>query len=403
MRERLNATTNASPAVAQLDTMSAIELKQMVKNLVVEVQNAKTVAAHHKLQHQMSQMESGEAVERMAVEMEMARREIEVLEQAEAQRTLEEHKTLAKPKQDPNFQQIHHEVYTSMTEELRDLKIHNSNLERQLVHTRRVLSQQENEIASLNDKVLLMRERIRESREQLQKYRRTGAVDATPRTIRTTPFQTPVRDRFTAINASTDEHQQPGFAALLQASDMVSHANQTPRAHGHKSHSRNTHSLSSLPSTPSRTQLAPQHILYTPQPPRHMPPEPPMTAPLPRKRARDTMTPPPIRRGHESDGTVSASEESEAETEVAEGDVGPSAATQRATEMLHGRVIKKAKSAFNMRAGGSIQTKLFGQVSKSNVPRGERGQEAKEAFQLSRDAGHGLVASKPTRVQESSI
>ena len=71
------------------------------------------------------------------------------------------------------------------------------------------------------------------------------------------------------------------------------------------------------------------------------------------------MTPPPLMRDFDSDGTVSArDEDSEAETEVAPGttDVG-SSLLQR--ERYGGPVIKRAKSAVNMRNTARAQERMY--------------------------------------------
>ncbi|KAF4550808.1 Hypothetical protein D9617_15g041580 [Elsinoe fawcettii] len=382
---------------AHISTMPAEELRRTVMNLLASVQDAKTAAAHYKLQHQMSQMESGEAVERMAVEMEMARREIEVLQQAEALRQVQADKA-AQPIPDPNFRQIHVDVYSAMIDEIRELKIQNGQMERELLHSKKILEQQESELASLNDKVLLMRERIRESRDQLLRQRRLG-IDTTPRTSRTTPHQTPVRERFAhADTARGPQQQQPGFAALLQATDIVSQGGRTPGGEHRKGHSRGTHSLSSLPATPQRSsQTSGGQPLYTPQPPRQAPLEVPMTAPVQRKRPARDITPPRRvqKRGYESDGTVSNEDDSEAETEVAEGDVGGSSASHMASAMLRTPTAKRAKSAHNLK--GMTQTRLFGQVTKSNVPRSEQSKERQGNY----DVGLGIAGMRERQSQES--
>lgn len=351
-------------------------------------------AAHYKLQHQMAQLESGEAVERMAVEMEMARREIEVLQQAEAQRRFTEKTAqIAPPEDEVNFRRIHVDVWTALTDEIRDLKVGQVHMENEAAQSRRVIEQQENEIASLHDKVLLMRERIKESREQMQRSRRLG--DGTPHSVRITPYQTPVRGRYRSLYPppnQTPRHtygqdqpqttpqqpqqqQQEGFAALLQATDIVSQSGHTPRAE----HKRGTHSLSSLPTTPSRSVGRPiPPTLYTPQPSRQKQVDVPMTAPLPRKRPIDTSpeTERPVRpSGYESDGTVSASDDSEAETEIADEDVDESRATRYARDLLRSPTANKSKMTSTSR--GMTQTTLFGPVTKSVAGLGDDGRAGK--------------------------
>lgn len=372
----------------RIDTMDADELRETVRQLLGVAHDAKTTAAHYKLQHQMSQMESGEAVERMAVEMEMARREIEVLQQTEAQAKFQERAQA--PAEQTNFRQIHNDIYSAMIDELRDLKVQNAQLEHDLNRSRKIVAQQEGEIASLNDTVSLMRDRIRESRDQLLRGRKQSTVDATPRSQRTVaPFQTPTRERHATFETPRSQHrtqlephlqqlqddqhqrqqqQQPGFAALLQATDIVSQGRGGPSGEHHRGHSRNSQSMSSLPSTPSRQPRVGPHVLYTPQPVRHIPLEVPMTAPVARKRTRDAYTPSPIpSRSYDSDGTVSAPDnDSEAETEVAESDGEDPA---RVEPPRRGPVVKRAKSAHNLKH--SAQTTLYGPIRKANVSRDE--------------------------------
>ncbi|PNS17199.1 hypothetical protein CAC42_7253 [Sphaceloma murrayae] len=385
--------------------MSVDDLRTIVAKLVGIVQDTKTTAAHFKLQHQMSQMESGEAVERMAVEMEMARREIEVMQEAETQRRAKHDKALlVQQEPDPNYRPIHNDVYAAMTTDLRELKLHNVQLERELGHARLVLEHQESEIASLNDKVLLMRDRIRESRDQLLRHRRMG-IDTTPRTTRTTPYQTPVRERFIHLDpAQSQQQQQPGFAALLQATDIVSQGGRAADGEHRKGHSRGTHSLSSMPSTPQRSTAPGHHTLYTPQPPRHVPMEAPMTAPVPRKRTLDDLTltrPHSQKRQYESDGTVSAADDSEAETELADGDVGDRPASQMASEMLRTPTAKRAKSAHNLK--GMTQTRLFGPVTKASVPRNEQSKTSQAEQARTQDVGLGIADTRSRVTQENPV
>lgn len=301
----------------------------MLTEALSAVQEAKTTAAHYKLQHQMAQMESGEAVERMAVEMDMAKRELEVVQRTEVQRQYAQKKTSTtiQPESDPNFRLVHIDVYQAMTQEIRDIKLRNAYLERENAHQKKVVLQQENEIATLNDRVLLMRERIREHRDHLARYRRTGSVlDGSPRT--------PARHRPQAHGSQ----RQPGFAALLQATDIVSQSSAA--------------------------------TFYTPQQPRRAPMQAPHTAPMPRKRVFDA-TQSVRAQGADSDGTVSADDDSEAETEVPdrEENVDERRADQVASEMLKSPLAGRAKTSGQR---GMVQSKLYGQIRKPGVYREEQ-------------------------------
>lgn len=370
----------------RIQKASPEELRSWVTDLVGALQDAKTVSAHHKLQHQMLLMESAEAAERMAVEMDMAQREVEVLQTVEQQRHVAEHQPTPQPDADPNFRSVHVDLYSAMVQEMRELKSQNAYLDGTTAHQKRLILQQENEIASLNDRVVLMRDRIRESRDHLTKYRRGGGMlDSTPRTNRSTPYQTPRRDR-----SAPNSQEQQGFAALLHATDLVSQGTMsaTPKLRHRKGpvvgHSGAGYSSSSLPATPHRLPAKTlSSAYYTPHDARQSQIKVPQTEPVAR-RLNFHSTPvsaAPLRREereHDSDGTVSASDDSEAETEVPDRElnVGDSQASQLASQMLRSPTGKRHRETAAPR--GMLQSKLFGQVQKAGIQR-EESREAKRA------------------------
>lgn len=263
---------------------------------------------------------------------------------------------------------------------------------------------QEDEISSLQDKTTLMGERIRQTREQQQRFRRTQYpsrvdvdADATPRSAYNTPRR-----------AHTGSRLQPqAFAALIQASEMASQ--ESARSAGRKGHSRNMHSTSSLPpSTPERSQKVAPRPLQTPAG-RQQPRKIPSTAPVPL--TSDVRTPnvyaqsslPVVQaQDAQSDGTVSASDnDSEAETDILDQDDGipESQASLSASQMLRSSQEQKSKrESFEGRGllepsnrGGQRlkQTKLFGQVRKSNAVRAGYDEDEPPA-KRSRTAGGGI-------------
>jgi hypothetical protein len=70
----------------QINNASADELRSMVNELTGALRDVRISAAHYKLQYNMAVMESQESASRMAVELAMAQREIDVLQQAEEKR-----------------------------------------------------------------------------------------------------------------------------------------------------------------------------------------------------------------------------------------------------------------------------------------------------------------------------
>ena len=362
----------------QIANASTEELRAKVKELQAGFQEAKMSAAHHKLQYQMLAQESTAAIERMSVEARMAQYENEVLHVAE------QAKVAATPVQPYPFQEgmipVHKDLYQRMCKEIQELTDHRNYLTNEHSQQEKIILRQDAEIASLDDKVVLLRDRIRENREQMRRLRRgfDSQYDNTPRSLYTDPLRSGV---------SSQEQPQP-FAALLQASEMASQEARRPLG-AKKGHARNMHSTSSLPNTPQRMYNS-QPMYNTPQG-RQPPLKVPSTAPAPRTSAMRTpdvymqssLPVPHIPAAPPSEGTVSVHEgDSEAETDIIEQDefdaVSESQASRAASQMLRSSQEQQAKresfKGSGMLSSGSEkmkQTKLFGTVRKANVDRND--------------------------------
>lgn len=355
----------------QIASASTEELRTKVTELQAAFQEAKMSAAHHKLQYQMLSQESAAAIERMAVEARMAQYENEVIHVAE------QAKAAATPVHPSPFLEgmipVQKDLYQRMCREIQQLNEERQYLVNEQAQKEKTIVRQDMEIASLSDRVMLLRERIRENREHANRYRRphsSSRIDSTPRSLYNDPLRTGV---------SSQEQPQP-FAALLQASEMASQEAQRPTS-SRKSHIR---SLSSLPATPSHSRTQPP--LYQTPGGRQPQMKIPSTAPLPRTSAMRTpdiysqqSLPVPKVQGPPSEGTVSAhDDDSEAETEIIEQDeISESQASRTASQMLRSGQEQQAKrDSFQGRGmlepvggNGLKQTKLFGQVRKRGVER----------------------------------
>ena len=361
----------------KLASASVEELRATISDLQAAWQEAKMTAAHHKLQYQMLSQESASALERRDVEAHMAQCENRVIHGAKhARATAPPVQPSALPE---GMIHVQKDLYQRMVAEVQQLRAQRHDLIEKNTTQQLKLDEQEYEIASLSDKVMLMRERIRENRDHIHRQRqisRTPYIDSTPRST----YNDPLRNGF-----SSQEQPQP-FAALLQASEMASQEARRPLG-AKKGHSRNTHSMSSLPTTPNRSSKQ-QPIFYTPsgrQPPLKIP----STAPVPRTSALRTpdiyaqqALPVPKTQGPPSDGTVSAHEDddSEAETDIIEQDdhdaITESQASRQASQMLRSSQEQQAKrdsfkgSGMLQSSGEKLkQSKLFGAVRKANVDR----------------------------------
>lgn len=357
----------------QMETASLEQLRTKVAEIQAALQEAKMSAAHHKLQYQMLSQESAAAIERMGVEARMAQFEDQVIHVAEQARVA------ATPVQTSPFQDgmipVQKDLYQRMCREIQQLTEERNYSANEHAHKDKLITRQDSEIASLTDKVMLMRDRIRENREHTNRNRNsygTSQFDSTPRSAYNDPLRSGV---------SSQEQPQP-FAALLQASEMASQEARRPMG-AKKGHSRNTHSMSSLPTTPNRVHKQ-QPTFQTPngrQPPLKVP----STAPAPRTSAMRTpnvyaqpILPMSRVQGPPSEGTVSADEDSEAETDIIEQDeVSESQASRAASQMLRSSQEQQMKKD-SFQGSGMLQpspnnlkqTKLFGAVTKGSVGRG---------------------------------
>ncbi|TKA28465.1 hypothetical protein B0A50_03932 [Salinomyces thailandicus] len=392
----------------EIASASAEELRTHITEMQKAMQEAKTTAQHYRLQHTMLAQESKASLERMAVEARMAQYENDVIHVAE-----QHAKATAPPVQPPPLPHgmipVQKELYQRLCRDVQVLTENLGFLQRDYDAQGRVIAKQESEIASLGDKVTLMRERIRESRDYSNKMRNLSSgpsrMESTPRSV----YSTPLRGH----GHGHDQSQQP-FAALLQASEM---ARQEGRSK--KGHSRNTQSMSSLPATPARVQQQRQQVYATPSG-RAPPIKIPSTAPMPRTsalrtpgRAQDVYAQPtlpvPQRRGPPSEGTVSASdreddEDSEAETDIIDPEddnqVTESQASRVASAMLRSSGESEAKRASFQGRGmlgssqgngsGMRQTKLFGQVRKAHTERETNERPAKKARTSGEPSAVGL-------------
>jgi hypothetical protein len=372
----------------QIASAPADDLRLKVAELQAAYREAKMTAAHHRLQYQMLAQESAAAIERMAVEARMVQCENEVIHVAEQARATTTAPVLPSPMQDGTIP-VQKDLYQRMCRDIQQLSETNNFLEAEHRMQEKLIFRQDNEIAGLSDKVLMLRDRIREHREHQNRIRGAnfgGYLDSAPQSLLNTPRRSQMTSR---------EQAQP-FAALLQASAMahedIGTNKQAPnRLMGKKGHSRNTQSLSSLPATPNCARKQPP-LFQTPQANpnfRAMP----STAPVPRmSNLRNpefySQQKPSLKRVHgaESDGTVSAASDedeehehdSEAETEILEPDhINESRASFSAAQMLRAnpQPLGNQPEEHSFRpakrgAQGSLrQGKLFGAVRKSNTVR----------------------------------
>lgn len=405
----ITMSTNLLFSNEQVKNASPEELRSMVEQLIPALREARTSAAHYKLQYNMLCIDSQEATNRLNVELAMTQREVDVLQEADERR-----RVMATPIQSVQASPANASLLNELSWQCQSLRQENDELRDMLGQARFASEQRDAETLRLTEENDVLRARIRKNREHVN-----GILadymdgNGSPRSYLGTPNNrltaTPRNRRIPAETPTTNRSQQP-FEALLLADKVLSQEQSTtvpstptraaaPRNH----HTRGTHSLSAMPQTPNRpTRAGP---VYTVGPPdRHVLRTPPNMHPL----SEIPRTAPPahypskhVRRAS-SDSTITASSVDEedhrqrenlAATEPdsfrSDDTIPESHASQAATSMLRrtpqGSQVKApgsfddrlhhsrqaAAPTANMAIGASpVQRKLFGQVKKPGVQRG---------------------------------
>ena len=359
----------------QIDAASNVELKSMLHQLKLELKDARTSAAHYKLQYNMLHLESSEASNRMAVELDMAQREVEILqERGQLQSSLKDNGFLNQNMGD-NYFGAH--MVKELEEQYRSLRIENEELKSALKHTSNLAEQSESKLAAMREDNERLRERIRKNREHMNCLF-DNIYDQSPKSTLGRSPSTPIRQRGLnvsklAMSEPQSRKDQP-FAALLLADKVLSQEmhnvsamrSRTSNHQGHSRHQRGSQSLSSLPSTPSRNRtmkMAAPNSLYTPgfQPVNKVPQTAPPAHYYKRNRLRRDST----------DSTISASSVEGEERFLRKDEVEESQASRAATSMLR-KSRTQARGAGNIassppKKSTAVQAKFSGLAAKARI------------------------------------
>jgi hypothetical protein len=362
----------------QIDNANPEQLRSMVNELASALREVRTSAAHYQLQYNLLSMDSSEASNRMAVELAMAQKEVEALQQSEERRRT----NLTPMVQETPIADT--TLINQLTQQNQSLQSETAQLRESLVRTRRTLDDRDGELLSLHEENVRLKSRIRKNREHMNALLE-HAWDGSPPSggLSRSTFSTPRRgttggNRPQILADTTPRGQQP-FEALLLADKVLSQDRPTtpPRTGGHGSgrarfgHTRGAQSLSSLPSTPTRPprSSAPFHDHQFRTPPTFQPINAvPASAPTGRFGAP--------RRRESSDSTITAS--SEGDEEVAE-----SQASQVATNLLRrSSSVNTPGRSFGSKSGKTTtkQSKLFGQITKPGLSTKNLGESEKRRF-----------------------
>ncbi|TID25303.1 3-dehydroshikimate dehydratase [Venturia nashicola] len=353
------------PTPEQVSHAGVDELRTMVDHLSTAVREARTNAAHYKLQYNLLQIDSSEASKRMEVELQLSHREIEVMQEAEERRKAE----YMSP-----AQQAGHAALVG------DLNRHNLILQNENVALREMLSQTATELENRDCQALTLSEENRRLRHRIRMNREhmngilDSVTDGSPPSLMGTPHRTPRHVAASRAPMMQSASREPNtFDALLLADKVLNSqdtatAPSTPKVTPvrHRGHARNTHSLSSLPTTPARRALhptaaqlhTPPHLSTTQRPysQRESQPLPPLfSATRPSSASR---------RRASSDSTITASSVDEDEHDEEGGDdaIPESQASQVATSMLR-RTPNPSQQNLGKRK--LTQSRITGKVIKS--------------------------------------
>ena len=335
----------ALPTFNAIATADIGELRAIATELVATVQEARTSAAHFKLQHNLLAMESEQAAQRAEVEHQMTRREVEVLQAAEyKQRTLS-----LRNSQPPQQTQVE-----ALSRACRALEEERDEAERRLARAKKLVELQKDKCELLEEENHLLKKRIRENREHFTRLKSLSPSYTTPRDVFTTPQRKPIP----LFPHTAPSHSN--IAALLAAGEVLSGESlsvpSTPTRTTHVSkfkhgHVRGAHSLSSLQTTPIQARP----ISHEGFPDSMVP----FSAP-----ASQLVVESAERERHERDSTISISDAEEA---VSDDNIHQSQASSMASEMLRrnpGSQESLRLSQGAERSSNLLQTKLFGPVKK---------------------------------------
>lgn len=385
-KEATHSTTLTRPTQEQILNASPAELQDMLKAVLAEnsqlalnLGEARMSAAHHKLQHNLLTIESGDALKRMEVEQEMTRREIEVL-------------------QENRRDSASTEYIKKIKEYCKNLEDENVALHRRVEKAKRLIEEKEDQLMDAQEDIHRLQDRIRTNREHFNILRSPGGPlhistpktgPSTPQQYRTTPKHTPATNRSSVryVRERTQDNQEK-FNALILAGSVLSQENNSapstpvlgrrPEPRTPSRHNRGVQSLSSLPTTPgsSRSQNAASTLLPSAQ-----------FSPESEARVANTLSHAVNQQSHRRrrksrDSTISASDNDDEIIQVPRlhssfreesEEVQESQASQSATEMLRADPRESFEVAASRSATPTVvdknlqQSKIFGGVTKRKL------------------------------------
>ena len=387
---------NSLPTAEVIMEMQEPQLRDLALNLLPALGEARMSFAHAKLQHSLLSIETAEAAQRAAVEHEMTRREVEVLQMGSP--ILRNRASTWTDSRSPQNTPSQLDLTLKHSHQL---QIENARLERRLKQAKRVIKHLDGKNTELAEDNHLLRQRIKQNRDHIEAMRSSGVLSART-AVQPAPNTSSHRPTI-KINGSARVGGQDPFDALLFAGQVLSGETtsvpSTP-THARKmkfsaSHTRGTHSLSSLPTTPNRSRpMTADNVLLTPTNRAIQASHLSFSAPTAPSTFQKVS-----RRREDRDSTISASDNEEAFTDD---DVPASQASQVATSILR-RFSEQTQNGNPSSTVGSqeairMPSKSSGKVTKSRFNRFEH-QDMRDGD--SRVSSDDIRASKKLKLGEA--
>ncbi|KAL4932281.1 uncharacterized protein BDV17DRAFT_254027 [Aspergillus undulatus] len=350
------------PTADDIDAADDRKLRAIAKELLGVARESRVSALHFKLQYGLLSFRSNVAIKRAEVEHKLARREAEIL-QSNEYRTRH-----LQPDTEPVPQTSNVELELALKRN-QELEKVSATLDRRLRRAKKLIEQEKVQSEVLREENDLLKKRIRENREHFSRMIEQRAMSPSSHAGLQTPHRRPMPQFMDSDHHMHRNDNSNPFAALLAADRVLNresssvtstpHRQRSHRQHFGNGHVRGSHSLSSIPITPSQARKLHQESQYV----------------TPGRDSSDE--------NRDRDSTISASDIEEAETEE---DIPASQAEILATGMLRRNppVIQQVmRSAAHPapRTSTLLQTKLFGQVRKAGVERPANNLKRKASFE----------------------
>lgn len=224
----------------QENPASDSDLKAMLATALEECKAAKTSAAHHRLQYELLNLDTSEALKRKDVELDMARREVDVLQRSDIIIP-----TSSRPLS------TYDQAFADLRNKCRSLEVYNARLYGRLEHATALVMDSE---SSRSYQAATFRKRIRDNRKHMSELRQRGSLFGE---LLPNAEGGRVHNRDDEYNTATPKAQRDErITDLLLADQYLSQeatsSPSTPHGSRQRGH-RPAQSLTSLPSTPHRS------------------------------------------------------------------------------------------------------------------------------------------------------